>query len=248
MKRVILFLIAGLVLASSQFVSAGTQIDPKDSKIVQQPVVEPPCRWTGFYLGVHGGYSFSETSFTELNETDPPYLWDQDGFFGGGQVGYNWQLGSNFVLGLEGTFAGGDFHGSAEINPGAELSLGNVDSNWMATVAGRIGFTCCQNRLLFFVKGGAGFTSFDYHTEEAGGQGEQFNADEDRAAPLVGVGLEYALTCHWSVKLEYNRLFLGSEDVTGIESFGGGGGGNPRTFRADVGDRDTVQMGVNYKF
>jgi opacity protein-like surface antigen len=248
MKRIAFALTIALFLLARQNLLAGPErIDTKDSKVTTQPVVEKECRWTGFYIGAHGGYSWGESSFLELNETDPPYLFDHDGFFGGGQAGFNLQLGSFFVLGVEGTFAGGDFGDTADIvTTGNERSRGDIDSSWIATVGGRVGITFCKNRLLVYGKGGAAFTQFDYHTKEVAGT-EVFDADNDRVAALLGGGLEYALTCHWSVKLEYNHLFFGCEDVTGIEKSGGGAGVN-RTFRSDISDRDSVTAGINFKF
>ena len=212
-----------------------------------QPIVEQRCRWTGFYIGAYGGYSWGDLSFLELDQEDPAYEFDPDGAFGGGQVGANLQLDSWFVIGVEGTLSRGEFGGSADIFPdgGQEHSRGHVDSDWMATVAGRVGVTFCKNRLLAYAKGGVAFTEFNYHTEEVGGP-EVFNADEDRTAALVGFGLEYAFTCHWSVKLEYNHLFFDSEDVTGIEQ--DGKSENERTFNADIGGRDLIQGGINFKF
>ncbi|BCU75477.1 outer membrane beta-barrel protein [Luteolibacter sp. LG18] len=232
-----------LALFGSGVVFGGTH-DAKDS--VAAPSPPEQCSWTGFYLGLHGGYGWGGTDFTELLESDPPYQFDRDGFFGGIQAGYNYQVCPRWVLGLEGTFSWGDFDAHAAINGGGEISTGEMNSDWIATVAGRIGFTCLDNRLLIYAKGGVAFADFDYHTQEVGGQ-EQFNASESRIAPLVGVGVEYALDCHWSLKLEYNHIFFGSEDVTGVETEGPGRS-DFRTFRADCDGYDTVQFGINYKF
>lgn len=248
MKAALCSITALLVLMSAPFVFAGPEaIEAKDSKVIPQEVApEQICRWTGFYIGAHGGYSWGDLSFVERNETDPPYLFDQDGVFGGGQAGFNLQIGSWFVLGVEGTFAGGDFSDSADIFPGGEHSRGHVDSNWVGTVAGRAGLSFWKNRVLVYARGGVAFADFDYHTEEVQATGERFDADETRTGGLVGGGVEFALTCHWSVKLEYNHLFFGSEDVTGTERTGGGAGVD-RTFGADV-DRDMVAAGLNFKF
>jgi outer membrane immunogenic protein len=219
--------------------------ETKDSKAVVQPAPPPECRWTGFYIGVHGGYSWGGQNFRELEESDPAYVFDQDGLFGGGQLGFNLQLGSWFVTGVEGTFSGGDFDDSADIFPGGEHSRAHIGQDWFATIAGRFGVSFWSNRLLAYAKGGAAFTQLDYHTEEING-GEQFNADDDQTAALLGFGLEYAFTCHWTLKVEYNHLFFGRNHVTGIETTGGGSG-LERSFRA-VDERDTVQLGLNFKF
>lgn len=249
MKALVISIAAVSVLGTATLFAGPEQIDAKDYKAAPAPapIVEKSCTWTGFYIGGHGGYSWSDDlSFLELDENDPAYRFDQDGFFGGGQVGFNLQLGSFFVLGVEGTFAGGDFNDAADIVFSGERSRGHVDSDWIATVGGRVGFTFWRNRILVFAKGGAAFTQFDYHTEEVGGS-ETFSADEDRTAGLLGFGVEYALNCHWSVKLEYNHLFFDSENVTGKER-NGAGPGVDRTFRADVENRDTIQVGLNFKF
>ena len=250
MKRMSIWLaVVTIALIGDDRLIAGPEpLEPKDYKAAPQPIVEEqPCRWTGFYIGGHGGYSWGGQSFLELDESDPAYLFDQDGVFGGGQVGANLQLGSWFVIGVEGTFAGGDFDGSDDIFPGGEHSRGRVDSDWIATVGGRVGVSFWRNRLLAYAKGGAAFTSFDYRTEEVQGSGERFDASEDRTGALLGFGLEYAFTCHWSVKLEYNHLFFDSEDVTGTETVPGDPG-ESRTFRANVAERDTIQAGINFRF
>lgn len=222
------------------------QIETRDYKTEPAPAPAPElCKWTGFYIGLHGGYAFGDQSFVELNETDPAYDFNSDGFFGGGQVGFNLQLWSFLVLGVEGTFAGADLSDSTDITAGGERSRGHVDSDWIATVGGRLGFSFWKNRILAYGKGGAAFTSFDYHTQEVGGS-ETFDADQDRTVPFVGVGLEYSITCHWSVKLEYNHLFFDSENVTGLERTSGGSGVN-RTYGTDP-DLDTVQAGLNFRF
>lgn len=251
MKRFILCLATSIALIGASNLFAGPeQLEAKDYKAAPQPIMEKECRWTGFYIGAHGGYSWGDLSFVELDESDPAFEFDPDGAFGGGQIGANLQLGSWFVIGVEGTFSGGEFGGSADIfisgNP-SEQTHGHVDSDWMATVAGRVGVSFCRNHLLAYVKGGVAFTDYSYHTEEVGVTNpEHFNADDDQSGALVGFGLEYAFTCHWSVKLEYDHLFFDSNDVTGIEI--NGSNENERTFNADNGGRDLIQGGINFKF
>jgi outer membrane immunogenic protein len=80
--------------------------------------------WSGFYLGVHASYTFGEDdnisttgqaaaniANVEGGARPGQVRLDRDGFIGGGQTGYNWQLTPNWVMGLEtdisySTFAG----------------------------------------------------------------------------------------------------------------------------------------------
>jgi outer membrane immunogenic protein len=96
------------------------------------PVYVPPApvfTWSGFYVGVNGGWIGSNNAFTVVgtDRTIPipafaPYndglvagtlatanindRGNRSGFLGGGQVGFNWQVSPAFVLGLEGDFDG----------------------------------------------------------------------------------------------------------------------------------------------
>src|SRR5579864_4625414 len=54
--------------------------------------------WAGFYIGVNGGYAWSDHS--DKFAVAPFTGLDPQGGFGGGQIGYNWQS-ANFVFGVE---------------------------------------------------------------------------------------------------------------------------------------------------
>ena len=67
------------------------------------PVYSSPWNWTGFYIGGHAGYAWSDVTWDNVSLTGEPVSNDDSGFIGGGQVGYNWQFGQ-VVLGIEGTY------------------------------------------------------------------------------------------------------------------------------------------------
>jgi opacity protein-like surface antigen len=57
-------------------------------------VVVPPPLWTGFYIGVHGGWGWNRTQIHDLLLSTPPnsiFQTSTDGPIGGGQIGVNWQ-------------------------------------------------------------------------------------------------------------------------------------------------------------
>src|SRR5262249_40934385 len=110
----------------------------------------PPFSWTGFYLGgnISGAWAHRDV-------TDTFFLGDfgngnNNGvFIGGGQVGYNWQVGYA-VLGIE-----ADFDGAADNNKHRTVGIVQVTSNnrWITTLAARFGLT--NGPWLFYVTGGA---------------------------------------------------------------------------------------------
>src|ERR1700674_3530395 len=65
----------------------------------------PVWSWAGFYAGVNGGYSFGGDPFTQAISggatTFTSTLIAPKGGLLGGQVSYNWQVGS-IVFGVEG--------------------------------------------------------------------------------------------------------------------------------------------------
>jgi outer membrane immunogenic protein len=108
MKRILVSAIASAVLAG---VGAASAAD-LPLKAPPAPVVVDPL-WTGFYIGLNGGYSWgrSETNVTFINTaTGLPIVlpagstttatFDMNGGVFGGQIGYNWQR-DRLVLGVE---------------------------------------------------------------------------------------------------------------------------------------------------
>lgn len=92
------------------------------------PPPPPPPLWTGFYVGLNAGYTFSNSNlmntvafsafpFPPLGNVVPYTLAssalassslsaNSSGFIGGGQIGYNWQFGPSFVAGVEADIQG----------------------------------------------------------------------------------------------------------------------------------------------
>jgi len=231
---------------------AGPEPLPSGKEMKEVAPAPPPCDWTGFYIGVNGGFGGGD--LTWKNGTDPDLGPSQivthqepSGFFGGGQIGYNHQFGSWLVLGLEGDFVYGNIDDeitSKIPDEDGETSTVKTDNHWTGTIALRAGLTSWNNRLLSYVKGGAAFAHWRYEwkQDEGGGDFNTFDTHETRAAPMLGFGLEYAITCRWSAKVEYRHLFLGTESVTAFK--------HPEetdSFGVEL-HQDSVQVGLNYKF
>ena len=105
MKKLVL---AGAALAA---LIAGPAM-AADLPVKAAPIV-PIYDWTGFYIGINGGYSWgrSNTTVSYFNTiTGAPIIppagsitdagFNLDGGVFGGQIGYNWQF-SSWLFGLE---------------------------------------------------------------------------------------------------------------------------------------------------
>lgn len=201
------------------------------------PVVTavPSWDWTGFYAGINAGYGWSGSNDVNINVVNPggfftPCLnagacprgisYDRDGFVGGAQVGYNWQI-DQFVLGVEADIDYSDMGGSSSMRTNvAGFAPGvfnaSTDINWLATLRGRAGFAV--DRALFYATGGLA----------AGGVEDSFRwgfpaipqvytgSDSDtKWGWVAGGGIDYAVTENFILGAEVLYFDLGSSTIAG---------------------------------
>jgi outer membrane immunogenic protein len=168
--------------------------NPPAAPVVQY---ETPAIWEGAYIGVNGGYGWSNSTFTE-----------PEGGFGGGQVGYNWQR-DRFVFGLEGDFQGADISGRA-FNTNGDTAHSNV--NWFSTLRGRLGVA--SGPFLFYGTGGVAVADFDTHLYDASSN-LHFRNDDTKVGYAAGGGVEWAFAPSWSMKAEYLYTGFGDDRIDG---------------------------------
>ena len=160
------------------------------------PYYPPPASvysWTGPYAGLNLGYQWAKVT---NNVTEPT------GIAGGGQLGYNWQLGQ-FVFGLE-----TDIQASAADDTFAPYKFSNP---WFGTLRARIGYAI--NNVMLYGTGGLAYGEL---------KGEFFGLEEDKTLVgwTAGAGIEYGFTQNWSAKLEYLYMDLASRtySITGVDN------------------------------
>jgi outer membrane immunogenic protein len=170
------------------------------------PVVVPVFTWSGFYIGANGGYGTGQKCWTLPLVAADEGCHDTTGALAGGQIGFNWQMGS-FVFGLE---AQGDW---ANLK-GSNVSLfdptftNESRVNAIGLFTARVGFAA--NNFLLYAKGGAAVVSDKYDFT-----GATFgSASETRWGWTVGGGVEFGFTPNWSLAAEYNYVDTGKRDVT----------------------------------
>lgn len=125
---------------------------------------------TGPYIGGNGGAAWSgdrtvtaQKWFMEMPISDLAFgSRHVSGGFGGGQVGYNYQV-SNFVFGVEANARGGSIHGGSSDETRASF-FGRTGSirlstseciGFFSTVVGRVGYS--WDRVLFYATAGGAF-------------------------------------------------------------------------------------------
>ncbi|MBA4034050.1 MAG: hypothetical protein C0480_05520 [Bradyrhizobium sp.] len=231
MKRLIL---AASVLAASTASSFAADLAARPYTKAPPPVVAAMYDWSGFYIGINGGWGQSSTRYDWANflvRSD-----DASGGTVGGQIGYNWQAGS-WVFGIEAQGNWADLSRTYVDPFDPRWSVGTtVDALGLFT--GRVGYAA--NNVLFYVKGGAAVASNSYWA--ALNNVDFINVSNTRWGAAVGAGLEWGFAPNWSFGVEYNHLFLGDTDYNWA---------NANWRYTNVGirqDIDLVTARINYRF
>lgn len=232
----------GTLIAAAMVLNAGglaLAADLPQPGLPLPPQIPVLYNWTGFYIGINAGYGTGSSNWTDgpLGSTGN---FPTSGFLAGGTVGANYQIG-DYVFGIEVDGDWSNLRGNTGSICGAISAVlppsvaCQTQSEWLATVRGRVGYAF--DRILLYGTAGAAFgnvatglnppSTFDSTTETGW---------------TAGVGAEIALVPNWTAKVEY--LFVDFPDGT-CTTVGncGGAAGSTVSFNENI-----VRAGVNFKF
>jgi len=229
----------------------------------------PVATWTGFYVGVNGGYGWSADGST-LNGTasycsatscsasghtvsgSGTSTFASDSEFAGGQIGFNWQpAGGNFVFGVEADIQGSGIEGNSSLSLVNENAgfYGSSQLDWFGTVRGRVGYSC--GRSLIYATGGVAFGGVKDSLSVAAASGNPVTVSSSATETgyVVGGGVEHYILPGWSVKAEYQYLDLGSDKLSafaGPTTLTAASTGNASGSLDAEHTYHTVRIGLNY--
>jgi outer membrane immunogenic protein len=253
MKRLLLGTVFGMGLISAPALGADMSYPVKAQPIIV-PVFSWTGFYLGGNVGYGGNkfrYPFSAFAdeyecgnqvcvFAESDDIaiPPGYVLDDSldlkgafdltssGFFGGGQIGYNYQFENSWVIGVEADFEWsgieGELNGNANLLENGDL-LGGLNFSagseieWFGTIRARLGYA--WDRVFLYGTGGAAYgkvkshgslSVFDDDEQLFGGS---VSKSDTQWGWTVGAGLEYAITDHWTFKTEYLYVDLGSQTL-----------------------------------
>jgi outer membrane immunogenic protein len=217
----------------------------------------PVYNWTGWYAGVNAGAGFggAKTDFNVSpvfaglgtvtggfagSDTESP-----DGFIGGGQIGYNWQVSPIWVAGLEADFQGAVERDGANLNDpfnftvpggvaqvtGTQVTNYTTKIDWFGTVRGRIGYVWGNGNVMSYLTGGLAYGKVDLEgTNTVSGSVIGTNAtfsvtqalghSQINTGWVLGYGTEGVIDFwgarNWTWKIESLYMDLGHLDVAGM--------------------------------
>ena len=227
------------------------------------PIVAPPpaYSWTGCYAGAHVGWGWGfnrHSYFSGTNAITGNQSLDTDGGLFGGQLGCRYQFagwspwqGGNWVVGVQGDFAGADLDGKGVIgSPFADNDdLVAVKTKWIASVTGSLGITTFNNQVLWYVKGGGAWARNQWDlsgvTHDFDNMGDVGQFSETRSGWTVGAGAEWTLwSPNWTAFVEWNYYQFNSGGSTTCGAIGCASD----IFFSNRQEIQDIKVGVNYRF
>lgn len=230
------------------------------------PPPPPPPMWTGFYVGLNAGYGWSNNATVTQSYFDTGsagfgaqalggnFPWsassNNDGFMGGGQIGYNYQLYNSFVLGLEADIQGvASDRVAANVYSGTGAASISRGLDYLGTARGRVGYLVTPT-LLAYATGGLAYGQTTLSSSYYGGATGSDSLSDTRVGYTVGGGLEWLFMPHWSAKAEYLYYDLGTATTPGAAFAYTDGAGAQSSWAQSTTrfDGHVVRAGVNYHF
>ena len=265
-----------ITLAALILLGFGSAASAADLPMKAAPLAPLPPSWTGFYIGANGGWGWanSNTTATTFESLVPPinlipnqnFSQSANGAVFGVHLGYNWQVGPTWLVGVEGDFDGASINKSTTLvfpdplggSGGAATDgfMQHTQIQWLASIRGRLGWTAGPN--LFYVTGGGAWEQVNrnflistdtmanvFSTSTAG----SFNTT--RSGWVAGLGYERMIAPNWIVRGEYLHYGFGNgatNSVTVTCTVLGAGGSCGQNITNSNNRVDVVRVGLSYKF
>lgn len=235
--------IKSLLIASTALFVGAASAYAADAIVYEEPtpIIDPVpvFSWEGAYIGGQVGYGWGRSDYNNEGYT---FRLKPDGFLGGLYAGYNFDVGNNLVLGVEGdiTYSDMDDGFSGVDVEDDEIYSYSSKLRWSGAVRARLGVA--MDRWMPYIAGGVAFGKVknSLWLEEDDGI---YSASRSKSFTgwTAGAGVEYAATDNLLLRLEYRytdfgkKTFYNLREETGL---------HPRTkFKTH-----DIRLGVAYKF
>ena len=243
MKRSILLASVFAVVAAGSASAADLGVAPPVAP-ASAIVASAPVFWTGPYIGLNAGWTGGTARTTDLNGyaavAGTSYGRSPSGFTGGLQVGYNYQVSPNFVVGIEGEVGYLDLK-KTTVSPLVATTTAWTNAGAYGAITGKLGFAA--DAFLIYGKGGVALYGGDSHVRDSvTAPTIDASSSDTRVGWTLGAGVEYAFTRNWSAKLEYDHYDFGNKTFSAVAS-----NGTVYSFRNKL-SSDAVKVGINYRF
>src|SRR5580704_16776695 len=209
--------------------------------------IAAPYAWTGWYIGANAGYGVGQGQGNFAFGPGAPgpgietFNAMPGGGFGGGQLGYNYQINS-VVLGAETDIQGAGISDTRTclLNCIAGTSaLIDQKLNWFGTTRARLGLA--TGPVLTYVTAGVAYGGTETGVTTVNGATSSSSTSATKSGWTWGTGVEAALGGNWTAKAEYLYVDLGTASATTLSPV------FPTTFSTKY-QEQIFRAGINYRF
>jgi outer membrane immunogenic protein len=203
MKKVMF--VAG-VLALSMSAAGAADLGPR-MVTKAPPMATAIYNWTGCYIGGHAGGAWSNSSMTFNNGAGlvEDFGFNPSSFFGGGQVGCQYQFAPNWVVGAEGTWSGTSLS-QTDLSVLAPTRSRTFKLDQIATATAKLGYT--WGPWMLYAKGGFADARIDTFAIN-NATGVVGDVRQWQTGWTVGGGLDYMVMPNFIVGAEFNYYRFG---------------------------------------
>jgi outer membrane immunogenic protein len=244
MKRLLLASSALVVLGPVCAIAADLGVQP----VYKAPAAVAPLSydWRGFYVGAHVGAADAKIDSTTIDLATGlgtgTNSSSKTGAFGGGQIGYNFMVAPNWLLGIEADLSGTGTRSSVtEFVAGTTVNDAHRN-DLFGTARGRVGYAA--GNWLFYGTGGYAWSRETATRLQVAGTinaatpGTFESSTNTLGGWAAGAGIEWGITPNVSVKAEYLHYdFQNSRFVFPLAN---------RRWEDNL-NKDTVKIGVNWR-
>jgi outer membrane immunogenic protein len=278
----IVLIIAGLLALGVAGANAEEMARPPSQFITARV---PYLSWDGFYAGINGGYAWGNSAVSYgandpaaqlgvgAGKVFPSMDFHRDGPLAGGQIGYNWQVNSHWLIGAETDYQWSNLSGtgasSAHLTNVGGVSTMNVSQTVQSfgTTRVRMGVLLLDSLLLYGTGGvayaqvneslnltpsGTGaLTSAPFsYSCTAGVTCFSGSSSGTRVGWTAGAGAEYAITTNLTFKTEILYLHFAAPTATVTATAVTAGGPVPASFAATFSPVyfAIARFGLNFRF
>jgi len=197
---------------------------------------EPPVyNWTGLYTGaaIGGAHGLWTVDFYRNNNHGHAEE-GADGIYGGGWVGYNWQLPSHFVIGVEADLGATN---ASQRNNIFDNDTSLAEYGLLGSLRVRGGYA--MDRVLLYGTAGLAFANITNTIQKGRNAGEQVLwEDQTTTGYTLGAGIEYAISPRWVARAEYLYSNYGTVSLVNRD-------GNRAEFTNEM---HLLRTGLSYRF
>jgi len=227
------------------------------------PVTPAPMdNWSGFYVGIQGGYLWGDPDIVISRDNDDPDHpdtyhrthdvsdTDVDGFAGGIYAGYNWLLENDWLIGVEGEWNYVSADGTGDLidrhsnDPGGKDGTGKTEQDWDASLRLKVGMV--MGDYLPYITGGVAWAKMDMTAYDIDGN-EFAHNDTTLTGWTIGAGIEMKISENLHARIQYRYTDYGDDSVDM--------GSIPDTdnelhnYQADIDyNAHMVMIGLSYRF